>query len=166
MKIKDTLDFTVRPKPITLSPDAKVSEALAIMIEKKIGSIVVVSPDNHVIGMVTERDMTHTVLAKKLDTETTLLRDIMSTHIRAAEEDDNLIDWMQTMSHQRFRHLPIIDKDKQLIGLMSQGDCLAFTFPDLSEKIMRDLKGRFSRWVQIFIIVFAVLTLGLIALGL
>lgn len=166
MKIKDTLDFTTRPKPVTFSPDATVSEALNTMIEKKIGSIVVVNTENNVIGMVTERDMTHIVLAQKMDIETTLLRDIMSTNIRAAEEDDSLIDWMQTMSHQRFRHLPIIDKDKKLIGLMSQGDCLAFTFPDLSEKIMRDLRGRFSYWVQIFIIIFAVLTLGLIALGL
>jgi CBS domain-containing protein len=166
MKIKDSLDFTTRPKPITLTPDAKVSEALSIMIDKKIGSIVVVNPDNMIVGMVTERDMMHTVLAKKMDTETTLLRDIMTTNIRAALQDDSLIDWMQTMSSQRFRHLPIIDHDKKLIGLMSQGDFLAFTFPDLSEKIMRDLRGRFSYWVQIFMIIFAILTLGLIALGL
>lgn len=165
MKIKDTLDFTMRPKPITLLPNNKVSDALEIMIEKKIGSIVIIDADDKVIGMVTERDMTHTVLAKKLDTEATPLSEIMSTHIRAATEDDNLIDWMQTMSSQRFRHLPIIDKDKKLIGLMSQGDFLAFTFPDLSEKIMRDLKGRFSFWIQIFIIIFAILTLGLIAIG-
>jgi CBS domain-containing protein len=165
MKIKDALDFANRPTPITLYADNTVSEALSIMIDKKIGSIVIINTENHVVGMVTERDMTHIALAKKLDIETTPLSQIMSTHIRTATTDDDLIDWMQTMSHQRFRHLPIVDQHKKIIGLMSQGDCLAFTFPDLSEKIMRDLKGRFSKWVQIFIVLFAILTLGLIALG-
>jgi len=49
---------------------------------------------------------------------------------------------------------------------MSQGDFVAHTWPDLHEKLKRDLKGRLGWSLQIFLIVFAVITLGLIALKL
>ncbi len=163
MKIKDKPDFITKPKPVTFAPDDSVRAALDVMCEKNIGSIIVVHPDQKVAGIVTERDMMIRMLGQNRNPDTTKISDIMSTNIRAANEDDNLVDWMHTMSSERFRHLPVVDAQGRLVNMMSQGDFVAHTFPDLYEALRQDLKGRLGRGFQIALIVFAILTLGLIA---
>jgi len=166
MKIKDKPDFRTKPMPITFSPDDSVKNALEIMCDKNIGSIVVVNSDLKVVGIVTERDMMIRVLGQNKQPDSTSLSEIMSTNVRTAKEDDNLIDWMHTMSNERFRHLPVVDAGGRLICMMSQGDFLAQTFPDLYEAIRRNLKGRLENGFQFALIIFAVLTLGIIVLNL
>lgn len=163
MKIKDKLDFTDKPEPITFRANETVRNALDIMCEKDIGSIIVVNEDHTIAGIVTERDMMKRVLSKNVDLESTKLSDIMSTNIRAANENDDLLDWLKVMSNERFRHLPIVDQDKKLVNVLSQGDFVAFTYHDLYEKIKFDLKGRLGQNLQLLLIVSAVVTLGLIA---
>lgn len=163
MKIKDKLDFKTKPKPVTFAPDDSVRMALNVMCEKNIGSIIVVHPDHKIAGIVTERDMMIRMLGQNRNPDTTKLSDVMSTRVRAANEDDSLVDWMHTMSNERFRHLPVVDCEGRLINMMSQGDFVAHTFPDLYDAIRQNLKGRLGQSFQIALIVFAVLTLGLIA---
>lgn len=166
MKIKDKPDFKTKPKPVTFSPGDSVRSALDIMCEKNIGSIIVIHPDQKVAGIVTERDMMIRVLGKNRNPDKTTLEEIMSTDIRSANKDDNVVDWMHTMSSERFRHLPVVDDEGRLLNMMSQGDFLAHTFPDLYEAFRQDLKGRLGHGFQIALILFAVLTLGLIAFNL
>jgi len=163
MKIKDQPNFKKKPKPITFLQSDMVQQALDIMCEKNIGSILITDNNNKVIGIVTERDMMIRVLKTKIDPETTPLSDIMSIKVRIACETDNLIDWIQTMSDQRFRHLPVINEQGELITIMSQGDFLAYTWPELYEKIKRDLKGRLGRSFQYMLIILGVVVLELIA---
>ena len=163
MKINDKPDFKTKPKPITFLPDDSVRSALDVMCEKNIGSIIVVHPDKKVTGIVTERDMMIRVLGKNLNPDTVKLSDIMSTDIRSANEDDSLVDWMHTMSSERFRHLPVVDAEEKLVNMMSQGDFVAHTFPDLYEALRQDLKGRLGRGFQFALVIFSILTLGLIA---
>lgn len=163
MKIKDKPDFKTKPKPITFLPDDNVRSALDVMCKKNIGSIIVVHPDQKVAGIVTERDMMIRVLGKNLNPDTVKLSDIMSTDIRSANEDDSLVDWMHTMSSERFRHLPVVDAEGKLVNMMSQGDFVAHTFPDLYEALRQDLKGRLGRGFQFALVIFSILTLGLIA---
>lgn len=166
MKIKDKPDFKTKPKPVTFSADDTVRSALNIMCEKNIGSIIILDSDQKVAGIVTERDMMRRVLGKDRNPDKTILADIMTTDIRTANEEDNLVDWMHTMSDERFRHLPVVDAEGKLVTMMSQGDFVAHTFPDLYEAFRLDLKGRLGRGFQISLIIFAVLTLGLIAFNL
>ena len=46
----------------------------------------------------------------------------MTTQVRAAKEDDNLLDWLRIMSNDRFRHLPVVDEEGKVVSMMSQGD--------------------------------------------
>ena len=102
------------------------------------------------------------VLGEKLVPEKTKLSQIMSAGVRVANENDNLVDWMQTMSNERFRHLPIVDEQGRLVNMMSQGDFVAYTWPDLYENAKQYLKGKLERSFQILLIVFAIVTLSLI----
>lgn len=163
MKIKDRLDFASKPKPVTFRPDDTVRAALNVMCEKNIGSIIVVNDDNKVAGIVTERDMMIRVLGQDKNPDKTKISDIMSEAVRKASLDDDLVDWLKVMSNERFRHLPIVDSEGRLVNMMSQGDFVAFTYPDLYEKVRQDLAGRLGKTLQIFLIVAAVVTLGFIA---
>ena len=164
MKIKDRLDFFEKPTPITFHPEDSVRKALDIMCEKNIGSVIITSGDMSVKGIVTERDMMIRVLGKGLNPDKTKISDIMSSDIRTAKENDDLLDWLKVMSNERFRHLPIVDENGKLINMLSQGDFVAFTHPDLDEKIRADLKGRMGKALQIILILSAIATLGFIAL--
>lgn len=166
MKIKDQLGFVTKGKPINLSPENYVSDALKIMCDRNIGSIVITNTDRKVVGIVTERDMVIRVLGKGINPNNTKLAEIMSAKIRVANENDQLIDWLRVMSNNRFRHLPIVDENDQLISMMSQGDFVAYTWPDLNEKLKRDLKGRLGWSLQVCLILFAIVTLSLIAIKL
>ncbi|MEM7616838.1 MAG: CBS domain-containing protein [Pseudomonadota bacterium] len=166
MKIKDNPDFKTKSKPVTFSPEDTVRSALNVMCEKNIGSIIVVNSEQKIAGIVTERDMMIRVLGQDINPDKVTLAEIMSTNIRAASEEDNLVDWIHIMSSERFRHLPVVDADGKLVNMMSQGDFVAHTFPDLYEAIRQDLKGRLGRGFQFGLILFAILTLGLIALNL
>ncbi len=164
MKIKDEPNIKNKPDPLTFNPEDSVRTALDIMCEKNVGSIVVITPDNMVAGIVTERDMMIRVLGPGLDPAKTKLSEIMTTDVKTANINDELVDWMKTMSNQRFRHLPVVDEHGKLINVMSQGDFVAHTWPDLYEKISNDLGG-IAKPLQIGLVVFTVLTLILIALG-
>lgn len=166
MKIKDSPDFKTKPKPITFSPEDYVRDALEIMCEKNIGSIIIVDPENKLLGIVTERDMMIRVLGKNKNPDETKLSEIMTTKVRFAYENDNMVDWIHTMSDERFRHLPIVDNEGKIVNMMSQGDFLAHTFPDLYEAFRKSLKDRLGKSFQIALILFALITLILIGFGL
>lgn len=166
MKVKDKLEVVSGRAPAALRPEDSVKAALDVMCEANIGSIVITLADNTVVGIVTERDMMRRVLWVGKDPSVTPLSEIMSTDIRMANVNDDLLDWLQVMSHERFRRLPVVDDQGKLINILSQGDFVAYTFHDLYEKVRQDLKGRLGRTFQIGLVVAAVVTLGLIALGL
>ena len=82
-------------------------------------------------GIVTERDMLRRLLGERLDQHTTALSAIMTTEVRTARLDDEIVDWLRLMSNERFRHLPVVDANGRLINVLSQGDFVSYTWPQL-----------------------------------
>jgi signal-transduction protein with cAMP-binding, CBS, and nucleotidyltransferase domain len=101
------------------------------MSEKNYGASVIIDKDNRPVGIVTERDFMRRLLAKNLDPNKTLLSEIMTSELKLASADDDVVDWLRLMSNERFRHLPIVDADGKLLNLMSQGDFVSYTWPQL-----------------------------------
>lgn len=163
MLIKDKPGFDEKLKPITFTPHNTVAEALERMCEKNIGSVIILNDDDSIAGIVTERDMMVRVLGAGLNPQTTKLSEIMTKNVQVANENDELVDWIRTMSNERFRHLPIVNDQGHLVGLMSQGDLLAYTWPDIYESVKLNVKGRMGKSLQILIIIFALVTLSLVA---
>jgi len=138
------------------------------MSEKNIGSVVIVDDEKQVKGIVTERDLMRRLLNKALDPNTTPLSAIMTTEVRTGRADDEVIDWLRQMSNERFRHLPVVDEQGRLVNIMSQGDFVSFTWPDmlslLKEKTRDTLKGSASQ-VPILVtgmLAYAVLVLAIV----
>ncbi len=131
MKIKDRAEFAQKPKPLTMGPDTPVRAAAEAMSERNFGSVVVTDENDTLVGIVTERDLMKKIVAARRDPEATQLRDIMSTEVKVANADDNLIDWLRIMSNERFRRLPVVDENGKVIMMMTQGDFVSYTWPDL-----------------------------------
>jgi CBS domain-containing protein len=140
MKIKDRIEFKSKPPVLTFKQDEKVITAIKIMSEKNYGASVIVDEKLKPIGIITERDFLRRLLAKKLDAETTLIKDIMTTDLKIAVENDSVVEWLRVMSNERFRHLPVVNKKGKLKNIMSQGDFVSYTWPLLIDKLFLKIK--------------------------
>jgi CBS domain-containing protein len=140
VKIKDRLEFANKPPPFVLRGDENVATAITSMAQKNIGSVVIVDADMKVQGIVTERDLVRRLLGEKRDPDTTKLSEIMTTDPRTAHSDDDVVDLLRLMSNERFRHLPIVDESGRLTSILSQGDFVAYTWPELLVLVRKKAK--------------------------
>ncbi len=165
MKIKDRPEFQRKSIVLTFKPDDTVFSAIQAMSEKNFGAVVVVDPAQKPVGIVTERDFMRRLLNNALDPKKTLLRDIMTTDLKLAKAEDNLLEWLQQMSNDRFRHLPVVGDDGVLIGIMSQGDFVSYTWPQLLSRVTEQAKATFDLSPSIFAAIGAAIFFALIIIA-
>lgn len=151
MQIKDRPEFNRKAAVMTFSPEEMVMTAVQAMSDKNYGAAVVISPDRKPLGIVTERDFMRRLLNQGLDPNTTPLSAIMTSDLKLARGDDDLIDWLRQMSNDRFRHLPVVDDDGSLIGIMSQGDFVSYTWPELLNRVKEHARATFDINPSIFV---------------
>lgn len=111
--------------PVTVAPDANVSEALKIMAEKNIGSVVVMKGDTY-LGIMTERDYSRKVILKGKNSNDTAVEEIMSTELPVIKPSDSIEHCMQLMTDQNIRYMPVFDNNK-LTGIISMSDVVKET---------------------------------------
>lgn len=157
MKIKDRKEFLSKPKPMTCSADHTVREAVALMAQKNYGAIIVVDSEGRVEGLMTERDLMRRLINEGRDPDTTKVSEIMTSDVKVAQADDEIVPWLQMMSNERFRRLPIVDENGKLISIMTQGDFVSYTWPDLIQNAAMMARGTLSRGYIIALIAGAVL---------
>lgn len=145
MKIKDRPNFANKPRAFALRGEQTVATAVTTMVERNIGSVVIVDADMKVQGIVTERDLLRRFINQDLNPKTTPLSSLMSTHIKTARLDDDDMKCLQLMSDQRFRHLPIVDENDRLIGILSQGDFVAQTWQDVLLLVRKKTEETFRK---------------------
>lgn len=105
--------------PITLSKEARVSDALALMSENKIGGIPVVDKDNILLGIVTNRD-----LRFEKEINRPIVEVMTSENIVTASEGTTLSDAENTLQQHKIEKLPVVNKDNKLIGLITFRDII------------------------------------------
>jgi CBS domain-containing protein len=104
----------------TISPEAKVIDALKFMADKSVGALVVVYKDQ-VVGMLSERDYARKVVLKGKSSLETPVKEIMTLQVFCVQPETTAEECMALMTQRRIRHLPVIDKTK-LQGMISIGD--------------------------------------------
>jgi CBS domain-containing protein len=116
MKVKDVMT----PDCIYVSPDTTISEAAEIMKDQDIGFIPIAENDK-LIGMVTDRDIVIRAVAKKASPETDV-KSIMSPHTYYCFDDQDAEEACANMADIKVRRLPVVNRDKRLVGVVSLGD--------------------------------------------
>src|SRR5580698_10030051 len=104
----------------SVAPEATVFEAIKLMAEKNIGSLLVMS-GGKLAGVITERDYTRKVALQGKTSKDTRVREIMPHEFITVTADDSVEDCMRMMTEHRVRHLPVMEADN-VIGLVSIGD--------------------------------------------
>ncbi|MCQ0988360.1 CBS domain-containing protein [Jiella marina] len=153
MKIQDRPEFRDKPKPLCFGPEDTVMTAVTAMTDRNVGSVMVVDDYEKLIGVVTERDVLKRLVGGKRDPETTKLREIMTAKPRAARADDDLIEWMRIMSNERFRRLPIVDENNRVVSIMTQGDFVSYTWPNLLHQAREVTRSSVGRNYQILLVI-------------
>jgi CBS domain-containing protein len=108
---------------ITISPEATVQEALETMASKRVSSLPV-TRGTDLIGIISERDYIRRAVPKRIVPWDVLVKDIMTEKVVCVTLDNTIRDCMELMSTHRFRHLPVVDDAKLLVGMLSMSDLL------------------------------------------
>ncbi len=162
MKICDRPEFKSKKPPLTFGENDKVLNAVKLMSKENFGSVVIVDKQNKVKGIVTERDLMKRLLNGSKNPKTTKLKDIMTTPVKVADKDDNLVNWLRQMSNERFRHVPVVDKSGKLINIMSQGDFVSYTWPNLLYQVKEMTRQDYFKVNQVVMVIFGILVYTLI----
>jgi predicted transcriptional regulator len=117
--VNDVLDQKGRDIYST-SPDASVYEALKLMAEKNIASLVVLE-DGKPIGIMSERLYAREIVLKGRTSVGTVVRQIMSTRVLYARPNQSVQECMAVMAAKGVRHLPVL-QNEELAGIVSIGD--------------------------------------------
>lgn len=107
---------------VTVAPDTLVSEAARLLATHRIGALIALEADGTIAGILSERDI---VRGLALQSEACLkarVRDLMTAAVLTCHEDDTVESLMQTMTARRIRHLPVVDSESRLAGIVTIGD--------------------------------------------
>ena len=118
MKVKDAMHKGVD----WVSPDTPVAELARLMRDHDVGAIPI-GENDRLIGMVTDRDIVCKGLAQdNFDPRRAMARDVMTGEIHCCREDDHLAKAVRHMEELKVRRLPVINKSRRMIGMLSLGD--------------------------------------------
>ena len=120
MNIKSIL-ATKGANVVTISPDQTIREALAVLIKHNVGALVVVDEIQKPVGILSERDIVR-LAARNEALFGIPIREVMTTNVITALPQDELRAVANTITEKRIRHLPIVDNQGVLIGIISIGD--------------------------------------------
>ncbi len=104
----------------SVSPEATVLEAIQMMADKNVGALLV-TKDNHLLGVLSERDYTRKVVLKGRSSKDTPVRDIISGKVVSVSPDHTVEECMRLMTEHRIRHLPVV-QGARILGVISIGD--------------------------------------------
>src|SRR5262245_43855745 len=118
MKVKDAMHKGVD----WVGPETPVTELAKLMCDHDIGAIPIGENDK-LIGMVTDRDIVCKGVARdSFDSRLTTARDVMTKGIHCCRDDDDLAKAVKHMEELKVRRLPVINKSRRMIGMLSLGD--------------------------------------------
>jgi CBS domain-containing protein len=120
---------TKGPAVQSIGPQASVLDGALLMNEHKIGCLVVMD-GRRVVGMFSERDILRRVVAERRDPGTTTVVDVMTTEVLCCRPHTQIDEARGVMKNRRVRHLPVLNDDDELCGLISIGDLNAHAMHD------------------------------------
>lgn len=162
MRISERPEFKSKKPPVTFQETDKVIDAVIAMTKDNFGSVVITDKQNKVKGIVTERDLMKKLLFNSMNPKTTKLKEIMTTPVKVAGKNDEMVVWLRQMSNERFRHVPVVDESGKLINIMSQGDFVSYTWPNLLYQVKEITKENYFKANQVVLIIASLLIYTLV----
>lgn len=118
---------------IAIGRDATLSEAVAVLAEKRIGALVVTDGRGTLCGILSERDIVRKLAQTPGQTLPQSVAENMTSDVKTCTAADSLVSVLRTMSEGRFRHMPVMDGEA-LVGMLTIGDVIQYRLNELEHE--------------------------------
>jgi len=112
-----------------------VGQAIEHMLDNHVGAVAVVDTEHRVAGIFTERDVLQKFSLSGRDPHKLPLRELMTTPVEMATLQTGPGEALSTMVERHYRHLPIVDEDGRLLGMLSIRNLLQWRIDDLTQEL-------------------------------
>ena len=136
MKVKDVM----HKGTTCVEPSTPIKEIARRMRDGDIGAIPV-KADGHLVGIVTDRDITCRALAEGGNAAKMTAQDVMTKDVVCCSPDDDVEVVIEVMEAKQVRRLPVTDSHKTMIGMLSLGDISHKVSKALSGEVLRAVSG-------------------------
>ncbi|ELZ30066.1 signal-transduction protein containing camp-binding and cbs domains [Halogeometricum pallidum JCM 14848] len=109
----------------TVSPDTLVEDAAQVMMEKGIGSVMVVDDDNQLVGILTNTDFVK-IVAERQPKDRTPVSEYMTDDVVTTTAQVSIRDVADTIMRHGFHHVPVVDEEEGVIGMITTTDLAAY----------------------------------------
>ena len=133
MKVRDIMTRDVK----IVSPTDDLQSAAQLM-EKNDFGMVPVGENDRLVGMLSDRDITIRAVARGLAPDRAKVREVMTTDVKYVYDDESVDDVSRNMSSLQVRRLPVLNREKRLVGIVSLGD-LALKEPEPAGDALRSI---------------------------
>lgn len=123
------------PEAAAVPIEASVADAIRKMLDYHVGAVGVVDGQGRVAGIFTERDVLRKLTLTGMNPETTPVRNLMTTSVEMATQQTGPGEAMATMVERHFRHLPVIDDNGKLLGILSIRNLLEWRIDGLTQEL-------------------------------
>ena len=117
----------------TIAPEACVYDAIKLMAEKRIGSVLVMDA-GRLVGILSERDYARKVVLQDKSSKTTAVREIMTAPVVSVSMDNTVGECMRIITEKRIRHLPVVEEGA-IAGIVSIGDLVNWVINEQQQTI-------------------------------
>lgn len=131
MKINDIMTRDVE----TITPEQTICDAARLMAQADCGAILVHDGDK-LVGVVTDRDIAVRAIAQGMPADTSV-REVMTDNIRYCFEDEDIQHVAENMADHHVRRLPVMDRNKRLVGIVSLGNFASCTNANAGATLLR-----------------------------
>ncbi len=105
---------------MTLEPSASLAAAAGLLAQKRIGSVLILGADRHIVGILSERDIVRVIAERGADVLGEPVSVAMTRKVSTCNESELVLNVMERMSAGKFRHMPVIDQDRA-VGMILIG---------------------------------------------
>ncbi|MEM8787961.1 MAG: CBS domain-containing protein [Pseudomonadota bacterium] len=130
MTVRKILKSKGSTEILTITPDAKVSDATRILSERSIGALIVSADGESLNGMLSERDVLRELGKRGPGCLNDPIADLMTRRVVTASLQDTAVRALEKMTAGRFRHLPVVD-DGRMVGVISIGDVVKYRIEEV-----------------------------------
>jgi CBS domain-containing protein len=107
---------------VSIAADASLSEAARLLSRRRIGAVVVKDRHGSLSGILSERDVVRAISEESVGALARPVSDYMTRNVATCSLFEHVDELMEMMTRGRFRHVPVLDDDDHLIGIVSIGD--------------------------------------------
>src|SRR5438128_5824100 len=123
------------PEAAAVSVEASVADAVRPMLDRHVGAVAIIDSQSRVAGIFTDRDVLRKMALSGADPEKTPVREVMTTPVELATLATGPGVAMATMVERHYRHLPVVDDEGKLLGILSIRNLLEWRIDDLSQEL-------------------------------